>query len=159
MTDPPYSIKETVVVKAIDGGVQNATLAEHAERHIHYPTQQGAKCDQRGLGFSGSSAREAGSGTAVIAHANNLVGEVIWPLISLARFSLKPGGRLCFFLPLRGEEARLDVLPTGVLEKMAELDHRGERMLHVYSSKQRMKTLNMCRWLVVLEKELPQSGD
>lgn len=139
-------------MKTIDGGVQNATLAEHAEIRIHDTTQPGAKCDQLGLGSSGSSAWEAGSGAAVIAHANNLVGEVIWSLISLARFSLKPGGRLCFFLPLRGEEARLDVLPTGILEKMVKSNHRGERMFHVYSSKQRMKSLNMCRWLVVLEK-------
>lgn len=147
-------------MKTIDGGVQNTTLAKHAAMRIDDPTTPRSKYDQRGLESSGGSAWEAGSGAAAIAHANSLVGEVIWSLISLARFSLKPGGRLCFFLPLRGEEARLDVLPPGVLKKMVELNHRGERLVHVYSSKQRMKSLNMCRWLVVLEKELlPRSGD
>lgn len=108
----------------------------------------------------GISEWRAGEGAKAVAQANDLVGEVVWSLLSLARFSLKPGGRLCFFLPLRGAEARLDKLPTAVLERLGEGgeddDARGgKRLTLVYATKQRMTSPNMCRWLLVLEKENP----
>lgn len=100
----------------------------------------------------------AGEGAEAVAYANDLVGEVVWSLLSLARYSLKSGGRLCFFLPLRGAEARLERLPAALLERLCrggqdygEDDERG-RLSLVYATKQRMTSPNMCRWLLVLEK-------
>ena len=94
----------------------------------------------------------AGGGGRAVAYANSLVGDVVWSLLSLARFSLKPGGRLSFFLPLRGAEARLAELPATLVEKLCERDVHGEQLWVIYTSKQRMTSPNMCRWLVVLEK-------
>ena len=114
------------------------------------PSRTGSR--RHRLDFTGRSEWMSCDGAAAIAHANNVVGEVVWSLVSLARFSLKPGGRLCFFLPLRGAEARLDTIPAAVANKLIETNTGGERLIHVYSTKQRMKSQNMCRWLVVLEK-------
>lgn len=100
-----------------------------------------------------------------MAHANGLVGEVIWSLLSLARCSLKPGGRLCFFLPLRGAEAQLDKLPSALVGRLSEGDEAddkalegGRRLSLVYATKQRMTSPNMSRWLLVLEKETGDGG-
>lgn len=101
---------------------------------------------------------EAGTGARAVASANDLVGEVIWSLLSLARYSLKPRGHLCFFLPLRGAEAMLDRLPAALLEKLGEPDAQGKRLAVVYATKQRMTSPNMCRWLVVLENKTNDRG-
>lgn len=109
----------------------------------------------------GCSEWKAGQGARAVAYANDLVGDVVWSLLSLARYSLKPGGRLCFFLPLRGAEARVDKLPTALLERLVmsegseddEDEREGARLSLVYATKQRMTSPNMCRWLLVLEKE------
>lgn len=133
-------------------------------------------CPSRTSGqLSKMPTREAGEGAAVVGRANGLVGGVILSLLSLARDALKPGGRLIFFLPLRGQEARLDRLPTAVIQKLEnceqesalsqgerreqhhEYDHQS-RLRLVYASKQRFTSQNMCRWLVLLEKERTPLG-
>ena len=112
----------------------------------------GAKAVANAHGGSGSKEWEAGGGAKAVAYSNSFVGDVVWSLLSLARYSLKPGGRLSFFLPLRGGEARLAELPAALVDKLGERDAHGERLFVVYTSKQRMTSPNMCRWLVVLEK-------
>lgn len=95
----------------------------------------------------------------VVAQANGLVGEVVLSLLSMARYALKPGGRLVFFLPLRDADARLDRLPSAVLEKfedesgVASAEGKGGKLSVVYAAKQHFTSPNICRWLVVLEKE------
>lgn len=107
-----------------------------------------------------TSTWEVGSGAKVMASDNNLVGEIIRSLISFAGHSLKPGGRLCFFLPLRGAEARLEALSPALLKELRDVDgaRAGQRLGVVYTVKQRMSSPNMCRWLVVLEKEPAMSA-
>lgn len=119
---------------------------------------EGDRADSSGTCADGRvSEWRAGDGAKAEACANNLVSEVIWSLLSLARFSLKPGGRLCFFLPLRGADARLVQLPKAVVEKLSKGDHgaegKKECLSLVYATKQRMTSPNMCRWLLVMEKE------
>lgn len=96
----------------------------------------------------------------VVAEANRLVGEVVLSLLSVARYALKPGGRLVFFLPLRDEDARVHELPSAVREKLEERsvgegdEGVGATQLSiVYAAKQLLTSPNLCRWLVVLEKE------
>lgn len=121
--------------------------------------EKGANDSCSSPGDSGS-AREQGwhdtrASKTVVAHANGLVRGVVSSLLSLARFALKPGGRLVFFLPLRGSDAWLNSLPPAVVQKLCEEDQAGgARLAIVYATKQRLKTPNICRWLVVLEKEM-----
>lgn len=95
----------------------------------------------------------------VVAQANGLVGEVVLSLLSMARYALKHGGRLVFFLPLRGADARLHRLSPAVLEKLeeksggADAEGEGVQLSVVYAAKQLFTSPNICRWLVVLEKE------
>lgn len=178
VTDPPYNIKAKVAT-SIDGpsregrkstslrGTEEATKTEavsSAFQAARPDSTLGIQHVQRkkadvggGAGCVGDRDSEwkPGDGARAEARANDLVGEVIWSLLSLARYSLKPGGRLCFFLPLRGAEARLVRLPTALLERLSEgdCDGGGKRLSVVYATKQRMTSPNMCRWLVVMEKE------
>lgn len=183
VTDPPYNIKVKVITNtdgpsrergnltmllrgseetptrteavcsAFSGARPDSTIGIHEMQRKEVEVRGGGSCaDDKGLEW------KAGDGARAEACANDLVGQVIWSLLSLARYSLKPGGRLCFFLPLRGAEARLVRLPIAVLERLSKGDHdargaRGKRLSVVYATKQRMKSPNMCRWLVVLEKE------
>ncbi|CAM9997330.1 unnamed protein product [Ectocarpus fasciculatus] len=150
VTDPPYNIK----AKVITTSRTTNTSGRHEEADSVLPA---ARIDSTAHASSdGGSEWKAGGGARAEASAKDLVGKVIWSLLALARSSLRPGGRLCFFLPLRGAEARLDRLPAGLLEKMSQGDLAGgpTRLAVVYTTKQRMTSPNMCRWLVVLEKEL-----
>lgn len=133
---------------------QSDSMVENSHRMLR---ETDAYADS-GITTDGGSEWKAGEGARAVAYANDLVGEVVWSLLSLARYSLKPGGRLCFFLPLRGAEARLKKLPAVLLERLGEGgeddDARyGKRLSLVYATKQRMTSPNMCRWLLVLEKE------
>lgn len=140
VTDPPYNIKAKVVTTSLT----TKTSGRHEEEGSVLPAARIV------------SEWKEGGGAKAEASAKDLVGKVIWSLLALARSSLKPGGRLCFFLPLRGAEARLGRLPIGLLEKMSQGDPAGgpTRLAVVYTTKQRMTSPNMCRWLIVLEKEL-----
>ncbi|CAM9113092.1 unnamed protein product [Scytosiphon promiscuus] len=150
VTDPPYNIKAKVVNVnqrqstsfTQDEGGSTLTVALTDSRR-----QKGDDSHEEKL-----SAWQAGDGAKAEASANSLVGDVISSLISLARYALKPGGRLSFFLPLRGAEARLDRLPIALLDKLSE-GAGDARLAVVYTTKQRMTSDNMCRWLIVLEKE------
>ncbi|CAM9695881.1 unnamed protein product, partial [Ectocarpus sp. 13 AM-2016] len=149
ITDPPYNIKAKVVTTSL----VTKTSGRHEEAGSVLPA---AGIDSTAHAFSKAGSEwKAGGGARAEASAKDLVGRVIWSLLALARSSLKPGGRLCFFLPLRGAEARLDRLPTGLLEKMSKGHLVGgpTRLAVVYTTKQRMTSPNMCRWLIVLEKE------
>lgn len=168
ITDPPYGIKEKIVTaKRQNSGGKTSTLAGYAEAqsddpalpvHSHNSIDVGdghrveRKAQDPTCLAETYSGWEPKSGARAVADANGLVSDVIWSLLSLARYSLKPGGRLCFFLPLRGVEARLESLPAVLVMKLLELDGRGERLSVVYATKQRMTSPNMCRWLLVLAK-------
>lgn len=103
-------------------------------------------------GDAGKSTWDGRGSTVAVERANGLVRAVILALLSLARYALKPGGRLVFFLPLRGEEARLDSLPPSIMEKICEKSTVEEQLSLVYATKQRLTSQNMCRWLIALEK-------
>lgn len=168
VTDPPYNIKEGAVVtnRVRRKSAPGATLARHAEvsggsasAPVHSVIEGGGAQQGEGEGCNDTgsagmvSVWETGAGARAVASANDLVGEVIWSLLSLARYSLKPGGRLCFFLPLRGAEARGDRLPSTLADKLGEIDAHGDQLSLVYMAKQHMTSPNMCRWLLVLQKE------
>lgn len=135
--------------------------AEESERRSAFPTpsfqysgtsdMRGGEDFQAGVHEGNSTLEEQGS-SEVVARANGLVGAAVSALISLARFVLKPGGRLVFFLPLRGKEARVHTLPPTVAAKLCECSSRGEQLSIVFASKQRFTSPNMCRWLIVMEK-------
>lgn len=165
ITDPPYNIKEDAVV--INNRVRrinasNATLAGHAEvsgssvapgsSAVEGNTDQAKVHDVPGCADM-MSGWDTGAGARAVANANNLVDKMIWALLSLARYSLRANGRLCFFLPLRGEEARADRLPSTLVDKLSEVDAYGKQLSLVYKSKQHMTSPNMCRWLLVLQKQ------
>lgn len=183
ITDPPYNIKVKVIANTdarsrekinptiLSRGTEEASTGSES-RSSAFPVarpdsmvgiqqMQQKEADEGGGGgcadYKGTEWK-AGDGARAEACANDLVGEVVWSLLSLARYSLKPGGRLCFFLPLRGAEARLVSLPTALLEGLSAGDNDAggagaNRLLAVYATKQRMTSPNMCRWLVVMEKE------
>eukprot|EP00903_Cladosiphon_okamuranus_P011379 g10724.t2 len=187
ITDPPYNIKAKVVTTTNDDIVDGRRQAKplFSRRSGEFPSRRvkaGSASrvaavpglnpmvdvsrqrpretdDDIGTGNSGGCPQwKAGEGAKAVAYANDLVGEVVWSLLSLARYSLKPGGRLCFFLPLRGAEAQLDKLPAVLLERLSEGGEddgarEGKRLSIVYATKQRMTSPNICRWLIVLEKE------
>lgn len=168
ITDPPYNIKAKVVTTDDEGrrpasreGANPPLFSRRAgEAPSELPLAAVAARPDKMVDVSQQQApREvddcsewrAGEGARAVAYANDLVGEVVWSLLALARYSLKPGGRLCFFLPLRGAEARLDKLPTALLDRLSE-GGEGKRLSLIYATKQRMTSPNLCRWLLILEK-------
>lgn len=171
ITDPPYNIKEDAVVtnnRVRRIKASNATLAGHAEASGSSATPvnsavEGGTDQAKVRHVPGCvdvvSGWDTGAGARAVANANDLVGEMIWALLSLARYSLKANGRLCFFLPLRGEEARADILPSALVDKLGEVDAHGKQLSLVYTIKQHMTSPNMCRWLLVLQKQPGRTND
>lgn len=155
ITDPPYNIKAKVVTTNVaedEAGEPTTATPDQGDSTLTLALSDPRRRRGGSNGGESPSVWEAGEGAKAEASANSLVGDVIWSLVSLARYTLKPGGRLSFFLPLRGAEARLDKLPIALLEKLSEGDGDAHLVV-VYTTKQRMTSNNMCRWLIVLEKQ------
>lgn len=135
------------------------TFMQHERTEASSPTPVRPTSEESNRRASGDCSDVPDAAT-VVAEANRLVGEVVLSLLSVARYALKPGGRLVFFLPLRDEDARRDELPSAVREKLEERSvgqgdegAGGTQLSIVYAAKQLLTSPNLCRWLIVLEKE------
>ncbi|CAM9189473.1 unnamed protein product [Discosporangium mesarthrocarpum] len=138
IADPPYNMKERfLTANSLSNVLMGPACAQEQESSIPaWPP------------CSPSPLWETGVGDAAIAEAKTIVDQAVKCLWDLAVDVLKPGGRLCFFLPLRGEQARLGHFPKDT----AELLCQGGLFSLRFTARQRLSSHTVCRWLVVLEK-------
>lgn len=159
ITDPPYNVKQPVVASKSaladeDAGENAPVNAQHLDMNSTVSDVNGGQ--DRELDNPGTSDAAVGCGLEAIARAHELVGGVTRSLVSLAKYVLKPGGRLVLFLPLRGVAAHQPGLPEeGVDTLCGGCAADGEPLQLIFASKQCLKSPNMCRWLVVLGKKSP----
>ncbi|CAM9132315.1 unnamed protein product [Choristocarpus tenellus] len=155
--DPPYHIKEQVVHSSElalgnqleDNPIVRVAGGKDAQLLVEAEAVGGETVIPRSLSLGTPSIWAAGEGEVAIEEARGLVEQVVMHLMDLAGEVLKLGGRLTFFFPLRGEQARLDHFPQELGER---LFCQGGSLSLKIAIKQRQTSPNMCRWLLVLEK-------
>lgn len=171
LCDPPYGMSASAIIEPESNRDTSAIIGPRSSRDGSMGRSNGVGGDQGdrsadngdsgdGGGDGDGSVRSSGWARGADELTTGRVDRLFASaLISLAARHLRPGGRLVFFLPVRGsdaeqplEEVLASVAPDGMLTSCAGNEGRTTPPLVLLPGRQQRFSRTFARWLVCIER-------